>query len=223
MTALHDPEAFNPFFALLHARSKDSPAKLWWHSADMHDGIFRALRMDRKEFGAIYAAIPFRLAKIEDRHVILAALPCPRIFPPHDDDDWLGIETVLAWDPVSDTAEVLGESGPQLVGHAPGHGETIIYSSPFTFLRAYAEARAQWLTSFYAIADSQWKKRPAEPDLTPGLLLLGKPDEVRWPIHTLPETVQCEGLDAQAVNRAMLRQAHIPRAYAAPSQFRRAA
>lgn len=208
---------FNGLFAMLYARSKDTPAKAFWDAEALHPAIFRALRMDRAEDGAIYAALAFRLYRSPDGPRILAAFPAPKI----DDDDWLGIETVLSWDPVKDAAQVMGDPVPQIVGVPSDHAETALFASPFPFLRALAEARAQWFVKRRHIA-SAWHS-VAEPDHTPGLLLIGAPDKVRWPIHDLQRGIIAHGLNPQDINRALLRQAHVPRAFAAPSEIRSAA
>lgn len=221
IAATQNPEWLNPLFATLHARSKDTPGKTWWHAEAMHPAIFRALRLSSTEEGAIFAAVPFRLHRPTKR--ILVAFPCPRIFAPNDDDDWLGIESVLSWDPVTDSAEIMGEPGPALAGIVPHDAETLeVHTSPFAFLRTLAEARAQWIVRRHMVG-GDWRRKPAEPDLTPGLLLIGSVDKVRWPIRIMPENITCHGLDPKALNRAMLRQARIPRAVSAPQPLRRAA
>lgn len=215
------PDAMNAFYATLYAREKDTPGKVFWHAEAMHPAIFRALCMDRNETGAIYAAAAFRLYRCETGARILAAFPAPFILE-DGDDDWLGIDTVLSWNPVDDTAEVMGDPIAQVVGAVP-HDEALhIHASPFAFLRALAEARAQWFCQRCAVK-GEWRAAK-ERDLTPGLLLLGKdPAKVRWPIHELPETITVHGIDARAFNNALLRQARIPRAVAAPTPMKAAA
>lgn len=205
----------------LYALNKDTPAKTWWNATAMHPGIFRALHIAKDEPGAIFAAMPFRLARIDETPVILSAHPCPPFFDERG-DDWLGIEHVIAWNPVTDTAHVLGDPGPQIIGRAPASGEVTVFASPYAFFRAYAEARAQWLTGWQAI-ESDWHRRPEEPDLTPGFLLIGNADKVRWPISELPEHFTTQGIDPQTANRAMLRQVRIPRASAKQTNLRKAA
>lgn len=217
------PDALNPLFTRLHARSKETPAKTWWHAEALHPAIYRALRMDPGETGAAYAALPFRIHRNTDGVVrILAAFPTPRILAPHDDDDWLGIDYVLSWNPVDDTAIVMGDAGASLIGRSNSNDHAAIFASPFAYFRALAEARAAWLTGWYAI-EGEWRQRPAEPDLTPGYLMLAKPDKVRWPVADLPRDLTCHGVDPMAVNRAILRQSALPRASAAPSSMMRAA
>jgi len=217
------PDALNPLFARLHARSKDTPAKTWQLATPAHDAIFRALKIDRREYGAFYAALPFRLAKIDGKHVILAALPCPH-FLAGGDDDWLRIETVLAWDPRADQATVLGDAAQHhLIGTLDRDAAAAtIHGSPFTFFRSIAETRAAFFGTYCRIA-GDWKRKPAERDETPGLLVIGDPAKVTWPLHRLPEELTTMAIDAKAVNRAMLRQARVPRAVPAPSGLKVAA
>jgi hypothetical protein len=212
IAATQNPEWLNPLFAVLHARSKDTPAKLWHLATPAHDSIFRALRMDRTEFGAFYAALPFRIARIDGKVRILAALPCPH-FLDDGDDDWLRIETVLAWDPVANTAKVLDDASENhLIGSLPyDTAAATVHGSPFSFFREIAEARAIFF-GLYCNTAGDWTRKPSEPDTTPGLLLLGDPAKVTWPLHELPDDLTTAHLDAKAVNRAMIRQARVPRA-----------
>lgn len=211
----------NALSTWLYATGKDSPAKLWWDAQPTHPAVARALKIDPAEKPAIYALAPFRLARIDGQAVILCALPCPHVLAPAD-EDFLRIETVLAWDPVKDEARVFDDDAPQLVGTLPNDAEeAAIYGSPFAFFRAIAEERARFATARSSIV-GEWMRKPVERDETPGLLLIGDIGKVRWPIHTLPQSLTCIGIDAQAVNRAMLRQAHIPRARSAPQALRAA-
>src|SRR6187431_683648 len=66
-------EAANVVSATLYAREKDTPGKTWWHAEAMHPAIFRALRMSKDDDGSIFAAVPFRLARIDGRARILVA------------------------------------------------------------------------------------------------------------------------------------------------------
>lgn len=213
-------DAFNDLFATLHAREKDSPAKVWWHAESMHPAIFKALKMDRAEDGAIYAAAAFRLYRTEDSAAILCAFPAPRILE-NGDPDWLGIETVLAWNPRTDTAYVLGDPVPQVIGRVPTDEPLHIHASPFAYLRALAEARARWFV-MRRVVQGDWHA-VTEPDLTPGLLLIGDPAKVSWPIHAMSGDITVHDIDARAFNNALIRQARIPRAVAAPQPFRKAA
>ena len=207
------PDAMNSVNAWLYALSKDTPAKAWWHAEAMHPAIFRALKLSRTDDGAIYAAMPFRLARdAEGNHCILVALPTPKFF--EADDDWLGIDTVLAWYPGRDVVANLYDDAPdQLIGEAAGDAAHL-FASPFGFFRAMAETRAQWVTRFLANADKAWRRKPSEPRHIPGLLLIGDAGKVRWP-RNLPAELHCHGIDPRAVNRAVLRQSNLPRAIAA--------
>lgn len=204
-------EAANLFWARQHDLSLDTPGKKWFFAEAMHPAIFRALQIDREESGAVYAAIPFRLYRDEQGARILIAMPCPPMFGPAG-DDWLSIEYVLEWWPQHNRITVMGEvpSRDMLIGRLDPV-TCQIFADPFAFARQLAEARAQWFVS-WCVNIGDWRRKPEEPDLTPGLLLLGSADKVRWPSRAMPEDVVCIGADPQAVNRAMLRQANIPRA-----------
>lgn len=207
------PEATNLISATLHARAKDSPGKTWFYAEAGHAAIFRALRMSPEETGARFAASAFRLHRSDAGPRILVAFPAPQVLnDPHA--DWLGINTVLSWNPVDDIAEVLGDPSPALVGTATTDDSTLtIHRSPYAFLRGLVEARAQWFVGWTLIA-GDWRRKPIEPDLSPGLLLIGESDAVRWPLSRMPETIHCAGVDPKALNRALLKQARVPHARA---------
>lgn len=216
------PGFLNPVHAWVHAIEKNTPAKRWWDAQAMHPAIFRALRMDRSEDGAVYAAMPFRLARDgEGNHCILVALPCPRFF--EGDDDHLSIDTVLAWYPDRGAVRNLyDDASDQLIGEVAHDEPAHVFADPFSFFRALAEARARWVTRFLLSADQAWRRAPREPRHIPGLLLLGSADKVRWSSHSISGELRCHGIDARAVNRAILRQSNLPRAIPA-DQMRAAA
>jgi hypothetical protein len=219
MDEIETLDAWNVLFATLHARSKDSPGKTFWDARAMHPAIFRALRMDPNEEGAIYAAAAFRLHLSADGPRVLCAMPALRILE-DGNDDWLDIEAVLSWNPVDDTATVMGDAGADLFGHTDAAEPLNVYSSPFDYLRHVAEARAQWFI-YRAKVNGEWHLA-SEPARIPGLLALAEPAKVRWPLHDMPADITAHGIDARAFNNALLRQARIPRAVAAP-QSRKAA
>jgi hypothetical protein len=209
-----DTELSNYLSAYDYTCSKDTPACRWWNADPHHPAIARSLKIDRNETAAAYALAPFRLGRVDEQPRILAALPCPHFFAPTD-IDWLRIETVLAWDPRTDVAEVIEDAGPQLIGRLSPHATAAtIYSSPFAFFRAIAEDRARFAVD-RGLNTRTWARKPAESDHTPGLLLLGEPGKVQWPISTLPTELTCAGPDPRAVNRAILKQARVPHATAA--------
>lgn len=203
-----------------YALGKDCPGKTWWEAEGMHPALFRALRIDRNDAGAIYAMHPFRLAKVDERHVILAAWPCPFIFGVPD-ENWFGIETVLAWDPVKNRATVLGDEQPQIVGAFASPDKGTLFAQPFAFFRAWVEQRAAFATAYQAARAAHFTTPPAERD-APGKLLVGDAGKVRWRGHDLPETLTCVGIDPAQINRAILRQANLPRAVAGQSMARAA-
>jgi hypothetical protein len=202
-------EALNAFIIEQRSLAKDSPAKTWWHLPHDHPAIARALRIDRTQDGAWYALMPFRYAKINDRHLILAAYPVPRIFETLD-PDWLGIDAVLAWDPATNAVEVMGEPGThELVGRVTEMDSTI-YADPRAFFTAWMRQRAWYIAARKEASQRAFAAIPKEPDLLPGVLIVGDPEKVAWPLHSMPERFTCVGIDPKRVNRAILKFAKLP-------------
>ena len=73
-----------------------TPGRTWFHARHDAKAVCRALRINPDDDGAIYATTPFRIARVNDKVVVLAAHPAPRNFTPID-EDWLDIATVIAW------------------------------------------------------------------------------------------------------------------------------
>lgn len=214
MNLTPEQETLNDFIGLMHARDKDSPAKTWWNAAPWHDATDRALGIDRTQDGGQFAVFPFRAAKIDDKWRVLAAYPAPKIISDVD-EDWLGIDQVISWCPLSNHVEVMGDPVDQLVGNPAGfYAEKdtgTLYGQPRAFFQAWARDRAR----FYGFAaqhiGKSWSAMPHEPDLVPGALIVGDARKIRWSAHTLPANVECVGCDPAEINRAMLRNLNLPR------------
>ena len=204
-------EATNYASSILHALDKNTMAKRWWHCEPWHPAIGRAMRIDREQTGGAYALDPFRLWSDGERHVILAAHPTPRLLGPVD-GDWLGIETVLAWDPVADTVTIPEDCNAQLVGRFEDDNEGTIFASPRDFFTEWAKARAQFFVRWCEAQKGEWVHPVAEHDAAPGKLLVGALKDAR--LSNLPATLHVRGLDPREVNRHILRQANLPRAVA---------
>lgn len=204
-----DPEHINALSAYNHALRKDTPAKRWWNLDATHAATARALRINPQDDGAAYALIPFRLARTPEGPRILVAHPCPRFFAPQD-PDWLGIETVLSWEPNSNTVQVEGDPSPRLVG-AWRDDATTLFNDPRAFFQAWAQRRAQFAIQREVYSGKSWHTAPAECDLAPGQLIVGDASKVRWNPAAMPEHVECVGIDPRVVNKAVLRAAHLPR------------
>lgn len=189
---------------------QDTPAKRWWNADPKHPATARALRIDPAEHGAFYALYPFRLVQIEGQHLIAAAWPAPCTLT-EPNADWLDIEAVILWDPVSNTARVEGDEQPDLVGSFHGEDEGTVYGDPREFFRAWAEARAIYFAQWAGSLNKTWSHPTPERDLVPGMLATGPVDAIRWS-RRMPPTLRCVGLDPRAVNRAILKSAHLPRA-----------
>lgn len=192
------------------ALAKDCLAKTWFMAEPTHPAIYRALRIDPADPAAWYATAPFRLARIDGAHVILVAWPAPNLFSDYA-DDWLDIEAVIVWNPVTNIASLPEDPHPQLVGAWPDAGPARLFGTPFAFFRALAEERAALFTQVKAARQAHWLSDPAE-DAAPGMLIVGDFRKVRLPIHAMPRDLECVGIDPAEVNRAIMRSARLPRA-----------
>lgn len=206
-----DDDDINELSARLYALNRETPGKVWWDADPMHPAIARALRIDPTEEGAVFAKAPFRLAQIEGRHVILAAYPAPRMLGPVD-GDWLAIEQVIAWDPRTDHAAVLGDTAPQITGALTDETPKL-YASPRAFFTDWLRARAAFFVLWQQSRRGTWTHGAPEHDLIPGALAIGPIDAIQWRPHTLPANIETVGLDAARLNKALLRAARVPRAH----------
>lgn len=199
---------------------RETPAKRWFYASLERGPVCRALRIDASDPTAGYAVAPFRVDRDEDgRWRVLAAWPAPLLL--EDDPDWLGIEAVVAWDPILDTAVVLGDTEPQLVGGLSEDANRL-HSSPRKFFQEWAMNRAQYVARRQSLT-AHWTVPPAEVDEVPGALLIGDLARIRFAPSALPEHIECVDIDPRDVNRAIMRAARLPRASAAASNVARAA
>lgn len=202
-------EAWNYLQAYWRDIARDGWAKTWWNLPFNHPAIGRALRIDRTQVGATYALAPFRYFKDESgRHLILAAHPCPQVFVPAD-LDWLGIETIVAWEPTTGKVEVLTDDRPQLFGRLTEDDNTV-FDDPRAFFTAWMKARAWYSSARQQAASAKWSATPPERDVLPGALIIGDAEAVHWPTVTMPRHIQCVGIDPKRVNRAILKSASLP-------------
>lgn len=202
----------NTLSIYLHALKKDCPGKTWWNCEATHPAVYRAMRIDPSDFGASYAVAPFRYFKGE-RHLILAAYPAPRILDPVD-ENWFGIETVIAWEPNSNQAYPLEDPSPQLAGRLDDEAHTL-FADPRAFFQAWAIRRAQFAMKRQEARSNRWHAIPAERDETPGALILGDVDRIPWHPTLLPDHIECVGVDPKVVNKAIFKAARLPRVTAA--------
>lgn len=135
------------------ALAVDCAAKTWWNTPAVHPSIARALQIDPKAPGAVYAMTPFRYAKLNGAHLIIVAWPAPKVFT-DPTPDWLEIEAVIAWDPVENTAWTL-------------QGAFDIPDNPRAVFQKWAAARAKFAAKVH-VAHRKGIKLPAEADLMPG-------------------------------------------------------
>jgi hypothetical protein len=206
-----DIDEQNAISAWLFAIEKDTPAKRWWNAPIWHPAIGRALCIDRAQHGGVYALAPFRLLQVENRHLIAAAWPCPRYLMDLE-LDWLDIECIIAWDPVAGTTEVLGDAQAQLVGRFDDDAPTI-FGDTHAFFVEWAKARAIYYQRWLDSRSGKWNHPAPERDFAPGKLIVGDIKNVRWAPHSMPDNIASVGLDAQALNKALLRAARVPRVH----------
>lgn len=202
----------NALSAYLYAIKKDTPAKRWWHLPFNHSAIGRALNINRADYAAPYALFPFRYAKTERGHRILAAYPCPRTIGTEIDMDWLGIEAVIEWDPVTNTAQVFDDPDPQLVGDMRDDTATL-FADPRAFFIEWARNRAAFAVRFQETIRTAWTAKPVEIDAIPGALMIGTPENIHWAPSAMPEAIRCVGVDPVRVNKAILKSARLPRCF----------
>jgi hypothetical protein len=203
-------DAVNAVAAYEFAMSKDCPAKAWWNCRPTHPAVYNCLNISADAEGAVYACAPFRACRTERGSRIIAAYPAPRIFD-QPDTDWLCIHAVIAWNPVDDTAEVLGDPAPQIVGHLSDE-TNVIFASPRAFLQHWARRRGQYLARRQKAKQGAWNKPPAEQDEVPGVLMIGAPADIRWRPSEMPSDIQCAGVSPAVINKELLKAAKVPRA-----------
>lgn len=210
-----EQQCWNDFLTLMTARDKDTPAKLWWNAPVWHPATGRALGIDRDQDGGYFALYPFRTVKVEDQWRVLAAYPTPTIIGDDIDQDWLGIEAVISWEPLTNAVEVMGDGEPQIVGTmAPVYAEkdtATLFGQPRAFFQTWAMNRARFYGFARQFVGKDWTAMPDEPDLAPGALIVGDIRKIRWNRMTMPANIECVGCDPDAINRAMLRDLKLPR------------
>lgn len=210
---MHDALAeANALSAYLYTIKKDTPAKFWWHLPFDHPAIARALGIDRSEFAAPFALQPFRYARTDKGHRILAAYPCPRTIGTEIDHDWLGVEAVIEWDPVANAATVYDDPHPQLVGDMRDDSASL-FADPRQFFIEWARNRAAFAVRFQEAVRTAWTAKPTESDVVPGALMIGTPEAIVWAPSALPEAIRCVGVDPRRVNKAILKSARLPRCF----------
>lgn len=205
-------ELTNAASAQLFALNRDCPGKVWFNAQHQHPALARALKVDPKSTGAAFALEPFRLWNDGERHLILAAHPTPRTLGPVD-WDWLNIRTVIAWEPRTDAAFVLGDPAPQAVGTFANAQN--LYGSARDFFTDWMRARAEFFVLWLKSRQGEWAHGATETDLAPGKLAVGPIDHIRWSPSSMPTNITCIGIDPRALNRALIRSAGIPRAHGA--------
>lgn len=191
---------------------KDTPARQWWFARHDHPSIARALGIDRDQCGGNFALWPFRMLKIDEVAHLCAAYPAPRTIGEHD-PDWLAIETIIAWNPVSNTTQIVGDAQPQIVGcWDEYHGSTPrLFGQARTFFQEWARNRARFWGFVLADQGRSWRAAIQEPDLVPGMLAVGKAEAIRWQPHAMPAHIECLGINEKEINKQVFKALRMPR------------
>lgn len=138
----------------------------WWNSEPTHPAVARALLFDSLQPFADYALAPFRYAKVDGRHLVIAAWPAPYLLDKTEGPE--RIKQVIAWEPSTDTSWMLGQHHRK----EAGNGTKDVYHLPRAFFGDWAEARLAFALA-RKVEQIQRVRRPApEMDLVPGYLVL---------------------------------------------------
>ncbi len=187
------------------------PVDMWRQARWQHVSVNRVLDFAPDLPGAGFALFPFRLAKVDDAYKVLAAWPCPRTTGPDIDLEHNRIEIVLAWCPESNQVEVLGDPQPQLVGSLDGYfGPGALFGQPRAFFQQWAADRARFFNFVRGVRRSGAHPIPIEPDLVPGMLIVGPVNKVRWPVRAMPPVVNCVGVSPSLARGAFLQSLRLP-------------
>jgi len=200
----------NEAIAYAHAKAKDTPARRWADANFEHPSIGRALGIDRAQSGGPFALFPFRVMRIDEVAHVCAAWPCPRTIGAMDDH--LGIEALIAWNPVDNAVQIVGDAQPQVVGPMVDHyGAARLFGQPRLYFQEWARNRARFWGFVLADAGKSWRAKIEEPDLAPGALVVGPVSQVRWNPTTMPDHIECVGVDASEINKAVFKAMRMPR------------
>ncbi|MEP3870297.1 MAG: hypothetical protein ABJM32_18140 [Parasphingorhabdus sp.] len=208
MTAAIAQQALSVYRYELRA---DTPAKQWSECKATAPNVYRALKIDPEVPEAFYAGYPFRLGKYRDEWRILVAFPPPDLTSGMSNH--LDIEDVLAWDPVKNTVEVMGDDNDAHLICSDYVDDTLkVYGNPLEFFFAWAEQRAIWRTKWIAARGKKWAHpAPERTKELPGALVIGDIKKIRWPLSDLPKKITCIGVNKVAVRSSIFESANIPR------------
>lgn len=203
--------------AYLRWMASDEPSQAWLRaSSAMWAGsrkplrwMARHLRIDPDDPRAWFALAGFAPLEIADAWHIAAAVPAPDPFS----SDSLPGETVVAVDPETGKASVLGDPAPALVAPSPQPESLFIHTDPLKWLRHWADERVVFLeTRRDMIARSRIV--PTFSAQPPTALAIGSIDEVPW-AGLYARTIRSDFEHHKAIKRAIFRVADLPRVEAA--------
>jgi hypothetical protein len=171
--------------------------------------VFAALKIDPLEPTASYAIQPFTVLETDEGNWIAGAVGHE---PPMRYGDWTPTGDVILWNPRSGAMRLRGVIGAALiVPHHPGARLTV-FGDGFAFFRAWADNRAA-IAERIAVASTNHRTTNAEPmdSGIPGALVIGDMAKIDWRDTGASVLVAGPGIDAKALNRAVIRSAHLPR------------
>lgn len=195
-----------------------TPGEAWMNARWDHQrkAIFRALRIAPDESCASYAITPFRIMR-DDRGIacIGGAVGVWRSLAPKG---WTEdrITDVILWDPKGGTVSLVGSDDAAIVMPYDCEPRITVYADGFAFFRAWADNRAATFERL-RLAKQHRSLTAAEPldGGLPGILVVGELLKLPW--HSLGASVLVAGpgINAKALNTAVIRSARLPRVEAA--------
>lgn len=141
----------------------------WWNARPTHPAVARALLFDADQPMSIYALAPFRYAKVDGRHLVLAAWPAPYMIDRVEGPD--RIKHVIAWEPSTDTSWMLFQNYRREAGDSSKEA----YWRPLALFQDWAEARLAFILTRKVEQVQRARRKTPEADLLPGYLVLDGP------------------------------------------------
>jgi hypothetical protein len=171
--------------------------------------VFRALKISPLEPTAGYAVQPFTVLETDLGNWIAGAVG-------HADPlrygEWSAAGDVILWNPRTEEVRLRGETGSALICPFRAEPRLTIYGQGFAFFRAWADNRAA-IAQRINLAAANHRATNAEPmdSGIPGALAIGDLAKIDWRAVDASVLVAGPGIDAKALNKAIIRSARLPR------------
>jgi hypothetical protein len=197
--------------------ASDSPARAWQRAsfamatdpAKPRGWMARLLRIDVQDERTWFALAGFAPMEIEGVWHIAATVPATNPFDP----DEFPCGDVVAVNPATNTAQIVGEAGPALVLPRPQPESIFIHLDPMRWLREWADARVIWLEQRRQ-AISGARIVPTFNGEPPSGLAIGDINAIRWG-GLYARHIRADFSHHKAIKRAIFRAADLPRVEAA--------